>query len=180
MQLCLACHSSKQAYPRWDSPIVGSNDHPDSSLNQQPLVWRKKRRRPRWDNVKIHSWWLYTSPRQCSSHQCYAHQCYDNTHEGSLISQTKPQKNKKHIQQLLPIVRGGKPQREGVTNSRDKIRNAQGVKYDKLYWGCKPHTTSHRRLDCVKRFRFNGSGSSSCSRSLIDCLLTSINYSLFN
>ena len=39
----------------------------------------------------------------------------------------KTPKNKTHIQQLLPIVRGGKPQREGVTNSRDKIRSAQGV-----------------------------------------------------
>ena len=98
----------------------------------------------------------------------------------ALFHKQNLKKSKKHIQQLRPIVRGGKPQREGVINSRDKIRNAQGVKYDKLYWGCKPHTTSHRRLDCVKRFRFNGSGSSSCSRSLIDCLLTSINYSLFN
>ena len=51
----------------------------------------------------------------------------------ALFHKQNLKKSKKHIQQLRPIVRGGKPQREGVTNSRDKIRNAQGVKYDKMY-----------------------------------------------
>ena len=103
---------------------------------------------------------------------CSSHQCYDNTHEGSLISQTKTQKQKtkaKNIQQLLPIVRGEKPKRKGVINSRDKIRSAQGVCISTICCTevCQPLNTSHRRLDCVKRLRLNGSGSLSCSRSLL-------------
>ena len=165
MQLCLACHSSKKAYPRWDSPIVGSNDHPNSSLGQQPLVWRKKGRRLRWDSVKMHSSWLDTSPRQYVP----PISVMIILMKEALFHKQKPQNKTKNMQQLLPIVRGEKPKRKGVINSRDKIRSAQGVCISTIYCTevCQPLNTSHRRLDCVKQLRLNGSGSLSCSRSLL-------------
>ena len=57
---------------------------------------------------------------QCSN-------AHSNPNPNLMFTNKISKKTKKHIQQLLPIVRGGKPQREGVTNSRDKIRSAQRV-----------------------------------------------------